>query len=99
MPGICSAISANFSTWGPCFLETIFFGSPIFATIAIIGIVAFIAWKVNLPYEISFMFAVGFTFMMAVTFPNTAELNALVALVSILLVAYLVKGIIKVGGK
>ena len=40
------------------------------------------------------MFSVGFTFMMALVFPS-GEMNALVALVSILLVGYLVKGIIK----
>ncbi len=90
----CANITGNFSSWGNCFLEAVFFGSPIVATITIIGIVAFFAWKSNLPYEVSFMFAVGFTFMMALVFPGD-EMYALVALVSILLVGYLVKGIVK----
>ncbi len=90
----CANITGSFSSWGNCFLEAVFFGSPIVATIAIIGMVAFFAWKSNLPYEVSFMFAVGFTFAMALIFPG-AEMNALVALVSILLVGYLVKGVIK----
>ena len=94
MTNACALISGNFSSWGNCFIEAVFFGSEVVATIAIIGIVAFFAWKANLPYEVSFMFAVGFTFMMALVFPSP-ELNALVALVSILLIGFLVKGVIK----
>ncbi len=90
----CAQITGSFSSWGDCFLQSVFFGSPIVATIAIIGMVAFFAWKSNLPYEVSFMFAVGFTFMMALVFPS-AEMDALVALISILLVGFLMKGIIK----
>ena len=96
MTNACANITGSFSSWGDCFLEAVFFGSPIFATIAIIGMVAFLAWKSNLPYEVSFMFAVGFTFMMALVFPG-AEMNSMVAVVSILLVGFLVKGIIKPG--
>lgn len=94
MANACALITGNISTWGSCFIDAAFFGSEVVATIAIIGMVAFLAWKSNLPYEVSFMFAVGFTFMMALVFPSM-EMNAMVALVSILLVTYLVKGIIK----
>ena len=90
----CAQITGSFSSWGNCFLEAVFFGSPIVATIVIIGIVAFFAWKSSLPYEVSFMFAVGFTIMMALVFPGE-EMNSMVALVSLLLVGYLVKGIMK----
>ena len=93
MVNACDLITGSFSSWGDCFIEAVFFGSEIVATIAIIGMVAFFAWKSSLPYEVSFMFAVGFTFAMALIFP-TQEMNALVAIVSILLVGYLVKGII-----
>ena len=94
MTNACALITGSFSSWGNCFIEAVFFGSEVVATIAIIGMVAFFAWKSNLPYEVSFMFSVGFTFMMALVF-RSPEMDALVALMSILLVGYLVKGLIK----
>jgi len=92
----CAQITGSFSSWGTCFLDAVFWGSPIIASVAIIGAIIFFAWKLNLPYSVSFFMAAGTVLMMALMFPG-AEMNALVAIMAILITAYIVIGLKKSG--
>ena len=93
----CAQITGSFSSWGTCFLDAVFWGSPLVASIAIIGTIVFFSWKLKIPYSVSFFMAAGAVFMMALLFPSL-EMNALVALMAILIIGFVVKGITKSGG-
>ena len=90
----CAEISGSFASWGDCFIQAVFWGSPLVASVAIIGTIVFFSWKLNIPYSVSFFMAAGAVFMMALLFPSQ-EMNALVALMAILITSYIVKGIVK----
>jgi len=95
---VCGAVTANMATWGPCFIEAAFFGSPLFTTIMLLLVFTFIAFKARFPHELSFTMATGLVAIMWFMFP-TAEMTALIAISVLATSVYLVRGIIKTGGK
>lgn len=98
--GACTAVTAGMQTWGPCFMETAFFNSELFTTIMLLLVFIYIAYKANFPHELSFTMATGLVAVMWFIFPKpTSEMTALLAAAILATSVYLVRGIIKTGGK
>jgi hypothetical protein len=79
-------------------MEAAFFNSPEFTTIMLLLIFTFIAYKARFPHELAFTFATGLVGIMWFIFP-TAVMTSLLAISVLATAVYLVRGIIKTGGK
>ena len=89
----CLAVDANFSTWGLCLVDGMFFGDLILATVGILALLAFVAFKFNFPHEVSLTVGTGVVFMMAILFGQ--PMYPIVALTIIAITVYLVRGLMK----
>lgn len=61
---MCSAVDANFATWGNCLTAGIGFGSETIMAIILFAILIFIIYKFNIPTEASIILGVGMIFAM-----------------------------------
>ena len=91
--GACALVDQNISTWGSCLTNTIFLGDPTIATIGILGIMIFIAYKLNIPHETSLMLGIGTIFMMAIIYGSS--MNSLVALTVLVVSIILLRAVMK----
>jgi len=90
----CSLVAAEgFSGFGACLSEA-FFGDPTLTTIGVLGIFAFVAYKMNFPHEVSIMFGIALVFVMTIVMQNAA-MYPLIVLAVIILTIYFVRGIFK----
>ena len=96
--GMCQPVTGavnanNMASWGECFAEVLF-GDPVLNTVAILAILAYVAYKLNLPHEVSLTLGVGLVFTVAMVY-SSDTMNALVAVSIVVFVVYLGRGLIK----
>jgi len=90
----CSLIEGTgFSNWGLC-LQEVLGGDPTMATLIILGIFAFVAFKLNMPHEVSLTLGVGLIIAMAIMF-SSPVLYAIMILAVLAVIVYFVRGLMK----
>jgi len=90
----CSMIGGTgFSNWGLC-LQEVLGGDPTMATLIILGIFAFVAFKLNMPHEVSLTLGVGLIIAMAIMF-SSPVLYAIMILAVLAVIVYFVRGLMK----
>lgn len=90
----CSLIEGTgFGNWGLC-LQEVLGGDPTLATLILLGIFAFTAFKLNLPHEVSLTLGVGIIIGMAIMF-SSPVLYAIMILAVLAAIVYFVRGLMK----
>ena len=90
----CNMVEGTgFGNWGLC-LQEVLGGDPTLATLIILGIFAFVAFKLNLPHEVSLTLGVGIIIAMGIMF-SSPMLNAIIILTVLTVMVYFVRGLIK----
>lgn len=65
---MCTAIDANFASWGKCFAAGMGLGSEVILAIVLFGLLMFIVYKFNIPTEATIVLGIGMIFAMAISF-------------------------------
>jgi len=90
----CNLIEGTgFGNWGLC-LQEVLGGDPTLATLILLGIFAFVAFKLNMPHEVSLTLGVGLIIAMAIMFPSSV-LNAVMILAVLATIVYFARGMMK----